>query len=401
MSAIESSLERRRERSERLKQIAPDTAMGNYLRSFWYPIGAVTVLDEWPIKKVRLLGEDLALFRDDDGVYGLVSDTCPHRGASLACGMTDGPLIRCAYHGWAYDKSGQCVDTPAEPEASKLKTRIKIAGYPVEEMGGLLWAYLGKHPAPLLPRFEEVAREDRERSCSISELPCSWLACADNSLDPTHLEHLHMRHLNWVRARKGQPPVAVRKHAKFDFQLFPFGILKKRVWEGGSEDSDEWRIGHPLMFPATLRVPINADWVQFQFRVPVDEDHTMIYWYDSRAAKAGADTSRVPVVPNPWSDEAGEFVLDAINAQDMVMWITQGPSPDHLNEHLGEADRGIALFRKTIHEQLDCVERGEDPMFVIRDPAQNTPYLKIPIEKHGGYSMVLPRRVLASSAPNG
>jgi 5,5'-dehydrodivanillate O-demethylase len=387
MNSVEQSLRHRTERRDRLTQIDPASAMGRYLRYFWWPVAHASTFEEWPVKKIRVLGEDLALYRLDDGTVGLLADRCPHRGASLSCGMTDGAHLRCAYHGWAFGKDGRCTETPAEPATSTLRHRINIAGYPVQEMGSLLWAYLGPQPAPLLPRFEGIVREDRERSCGYTELPCSWLACADNSMDPIHLEHLHLRYTNWVRAQRGQPPIPAHRHVKIDFEPFPFGIMKKRLWEGQSEDSDEWRVGHPLIFPSTLMVPIGPGWSQFQFRVPVDTDRTMIFWYDSREPQAGADTSVVPFAHNPYAGDDGNFRLDAVNAQDMMMWITQGPAPDHADEHLGETDRGIALFRRITHEQLDRVERGEEPLGVLRDPQRNTPYLSLPIENQIGYSL--------------
>src|SRR5271155_1224262 len=146
----------RKQRQDRLTLVGPGTPMGNYMRRFWHPVAAIVELDAEPVKAVKLLGERLALFRSEDGSYGLIAERCPHRGTSLACAMLDGDGLRCAYHGGKYDKSGQCVDTPAEAPASKLKERIKISGYPVQPMGGLLWAYLGPAPTPLLPRYEHM-----------------------------------------------------------------------------------------------------------------------------------------------------------------------------------------------------------------------------------------------------
>lgn len=388
MTAIDRSLEHRRERTERLTRVGPDAPMGRYLRRFWYPVAASVELEAWPVKKVRLLGEDLALYRTEDGTLGLVADRCPHRGAALSCGMTDGSLLRCAYHGWAFDTTGQCVDTPAEPATSKLKDRIRIPGYPVQEMGGLLWAYLGPAPAPLLPRYEHVVRADLEKSVTVSDLPCNWLQCAENSMDPYHLEYLHMRFLNWARKQKGEPPIPVRKHAKVDYELFEYGILKKRLWEGVPEDSEEWRVGHPIIFPGTLFVPIKEDWVEWQFRVPVDDTRTLIYWYDAKTPAPGTTPSpRVPLAENPWCDEQGNYLPDHINAQDMMAWISQGPITDHRRENLGESDRGVAMYRRVLLEELERVERGEDPMGVVRDPAKNTPYIQLPIERHLGYTL--------------
>src|SRR5579871_188438 len=158
----------RKARQDRLTLVEAGTPMGTYMRCFWHPVAAAVELNAWPVKNVRLLGEDLALFRNDDGSFGLVADRCPHRGASLSCGMTDGAGIRCAYHGWKFEKDGRCTDTPAEPAGSPLPARIKIAGYRVEQMAGLLWAYIGPAPAPLLPRYEHLVRDDWQWDIGIS-----------------------------------------------------------------------------------------------------------------------------------------------------------------------------------------------------------------------------------------
>jgi 5,5'-dehydrodivanillate O-demethylase len=388
MTAIDEDLRHRRERNDRLTRVGPGTPMGAYMRRFWHPVAALVELDAWPVKKVRLLGEDLALFRNDDGSLGLVAERCPHRGASLACAMTDGQGIRCAYHGWKFEKDGTCSDTPAEPAGSKLRERMRVVTYPVEVMGGLVWAYLGPQPVPLVPRYEHLVAEGWNRSTGVSRLPCNWLQVAENSLDPLHVEFLHMKYTNWARAQLGQPPIPVRKHARVGYDLFDYGIVKKRLWEGDREDSQEWTIGHPLIFPGTLLVPYHAGWVQFQFRVPVDDTTTICYWYDAKLVPAGeAPRTEVPIWENPWQTPDGKFMPEKINPQDMMVWITQGSITDHTLENLGESDRGVALYRRTLLDEVARVERGEDPMGVVRDPAKNTPYIELPIEREVGYSL--------------
>ena len=383
-----TSIDHRRERTERLTRVGPGTPMGEYLRRFWHPVAALVELDAWPIKKVRLLGEDFALFRSESGGLGLVADRCPHRGASLSCGMTDGAGIRCAYHGWKYDLDGQCIDTPAEPPESRLKERIKIAGHPVQIMGGLAWAYIGPKPVPLLPRYEHLVIDGWNRSTGVSRLPCNWLQIAENTLDSLHVEFLHMKFTNWARAQRGEAPIAVRRHARVAYELFEHGIVKKRMWEGDSEDSQEWQVGHPLVFPSTLLVPYHAGWVQFQFRVPVDDTNSIVYWYDVKKATADEPLhTDVPIWENPWQTADGQFMPEKINPQDMMVWITQGAVTDHALENLGESDRGVALYRRSLLDGIDCVERGEDPVGVIRDVARNTPFIELPVEKDVGYSL--------------
>jgi 5,5'-dehydrodivanillate O-demethylase len=388
MSAEDRAREARGERVEQLTQVSAGTPMGEYLRRFWYPVATTSELDAWPVKKVRLLGEDLALFRTENGTLGLVADRCPHRGAGLSCGMTDGSTLRCAYHGWAFDPSGQCVDTPAEPESSTLKQRIRIAGYAVQELGGMLWAYLGPSPAPLLPRYEFVARDDLQKTIGFTHLPCNWLRVAENNLDPMHVEHLHMRYMNWVRARRGEPPILVRKHAKIDFEVFEYGILKKRLWEGDSEDSEEWRVGHPLLFPGNALIAMTARHVEHQFRVPMDENNTAIYWYQAKELELGeAPVVPIPMVGNPWHTEDGQFHRNSIQGQDMMMFITQGPIGYQRLENLGQSDRGVALYRRVLHQEVERVQRGEDPHGVIRDPSKNDPYIEIPHERRFGFAL--------------
>lgn len=388
MKASDRVLKVRTERIERLTQVAAGTPMGEYLRRFWYPVGTSSELDEWPVKKVRLLGEDLALFRSEDGTLGLVADRCPHRGASLSCGMTERSTLRCAYHGWAFDASGRCVDTPAEPATSTLKDRIKIAAYPVQELGGLFWAYLGPSPAPLLPRYEYVTRDDLQKTIGFTHLPCNWLRIAENNLDPMHVEHLHMRYMNWVRARQGQSPVLTRRHAKIDFEIFEYGILKKRLWEGDSEDSEEWRVGHPLLFPGNALIAMTGRHVEHQFRVPMDETNTAIYWYQAKELDPGeTPILPIPMVGNPWETEDGKFHRDSIQGQDMMVFITQGPIGNQHLENLGQSDKGVALYRRTLLEEVERVERGEDPRGVIRDPEKNRPYIHIPHERRFGFAL--------------
>jgi 5,5'-dehydrodivanillate O-demethylase len=362
--------------------------MGQYLRRFWYPVAAVADLVRGPVRPVTILGEKLALFRTDDGAYGLVAERCPHRGASLACGMAEAGGIRCAYHGWKYAPDGRCIDQPAEDPKSRMKDEIRVVAYPAQALGGLVWAYLGPAPAPLLPRWEFMVREDYDKDVGLSRMPCNWLQIAENTMDPLHIEYLHMRYTDYVNRRKGLPPVKVRKHKEIAFDLFEYGINKRRLWEGDSEDSQEWTVGHPQVFPGHAIVAYGGiDWVQYQLRVPVDDTNTIYWWYNARRREPDkAAQAEVPVWDNPWCTPAGDFMPEQLNAQDMMVMITQGPVTDHAQEHLGRSDRGVVLYRDTLLQQMECVARGEDPLGVVRDPAKNTPWIDLPIERHLGYT---------------
>jgi 5,5'-dehydrodivanillate O-demethylase oxygenase subunit len=368
--------------NERLTRLGPGTPMGNLLRRYWHAVATLAELEQDPVLAVKVLGENLALYRTEQGDLGLVAQRCPHRGASLAYGIPEDDGLRCPYHGWKFSPRGQCLEQPAEPPDSTFKDRIKIPAYPVHEMGGLIWAYLGPEPMPLLPRYDLFVRDDVTREIGISRLPCNWLQIMENSLDPVHLEHLHAVYMNYVFKRQGKPAARVpHKHEKIAFDIFEFGITKRRKWEDESEDSDEWQIGHPVLFPNILAVG-SARAPTFQIRTPVDDEHTLHYWYRARVRTPDEPVQTSPAVYDyPFRTENGQLIVDTINGQDMMAWITQGEISDRTTERLGSSDKGIILYRNLLLEQIDKVGRGVDPMAVIRDPARNTPMITIQRER--------------------
>src|SRR5919205_1741106 len=308
-----------REANERLTRVGPGTPMGAVMRRYWHPIATTTELEQEPVLAVRLLGEDLALYRAESGELGLVAQRCPHRGASLAYGIPEADGLRCPYHGWKFSRAGQCLEQPAEPPDSTFKERIRIPAYPVQEMGGLIWAYLGPQPVPLLPRFEIFLRPDMDHDVGISRLPCNWVQVSENTVDPMHIEYLHMKYTNYVHRRLGKPEVPVRHHERTAYDVFDYGIIKRRLWEGDTEDSDEWTVGHPQLLPGTAVVVIADGWLQFQIRVPQDDTHTTIYWYNGRLRAPGTPPRPgLAVWDNPWKDAADRFIVDTLNGQDML-----------------------------------------------------------------------------------
>lgn len=359
------------ELNDKLSRVGPGTPCGELLRRYWHPIAVVTELKRKPTKKVRLLGEDLVLFKDSSGSLGLIEERCAHRRVSLSYGIPEPAGLRCPYHGWLYDASGKCLEQPAEPVSSTFKDRIRLQAYPVEELGGLVFAYLGPQPAPLLPRYEAYARDNAVRLIGVTTLPCNWLQVMENSLDATHVEWLHGYYSDYVQAgvaaERGLTfhPRRYPHHVKIGFDVFEHGIVKRRVEEGGSEEDDDWRIGHPVVFPCILGSPS-------QIRVPMDDTHTWHLWYTSTPVG-------VPVPPEaadpfvfelPWED-GGPVFTDFTNGQDIMAWVTQGDSAERHLERLGASDVGIILYRDLLKEQIERVERGEDPMEVYRDPAHN------------------------------
>src|SRR5919199_1606812 len=389
-----------KELNERLTRVGPGTPMGNLLRHYWYPIARTPELDEEPVLAVTLLGENLALYRTDSGKLGLVSQRCPHRGASLAYGIPEDEGLRCPYHGWRFDQTGQCNEQPAEPPDSTFKDRIKIPAYPVQELGGLVWAYLGPEPVPLLPRWDILVRDDLERSIGVTHLPINFLQAMENSMDPIHFEWLHAVYGNYVRKRQGKTPVMTpRKHEQIAFDVFDYGIYKRRLLEGEDpETSDDWTTGHPVLFPYILAVGDQGR-PSLQIRVPVDDAHTLHYWYRTTVRAPGAPPqATVELWDEAYVHPNGRLVTETIPGQDMMAWVTQGPISDRTTERLGTSDRGIILYRSLLLEQIEKVERGEDPLGVIRDPAKNEPFIRLDREGTALKSLNIRRDLLGAES---
>ena len=363
--------------NRRLTQVGPGTPMGVLMRRYWHPIAGSAELVQRPTREVRLLGEDLVLYRDKGGRLGLIGARCAHRSVRLVHGVAEPEGLRCPYHGWMYDATGQCIEMPAEAPDSTFKDRVRLPAYPVQELGGLIFAYLGPAPAPLLPRWDLLVHDNALRTIGVTVLPCNWLQCMENSLDPVHLEWLHGRYYMDVLERQGKSPDyargAFRRHRKIGFDLFEYGIVKRRVVEGGSEEDLDWRVGHPILFPNILRQG-GGGRDSFQWRVPMDDTHTYHVDYNVFFPAPGHRAPQADVVPIhqvPIYDEAGELFTDSVISQDYMVWLDQGDVADRSVEKLAESDKGIILYRRLLREQMSIVEDGGDPMCTFRDPATN------------------------------
>jgi len=382
------------EANERLTQTEPGTPMGNLLRRYWHPIAASSELAIEPVLQVRLLGENLALYRNEQGELGLMAERCPHRGASMAYGIPEDSGLRCPYHGWLFSPQGRCLEMPAEPATSTFHHRIRIPAYPVQELGGLVWAYLGPAPAPLLPRYDFLVREDLNREIGVTRLPCNWLQPMENSLDPVHTEYLHGLYTNYVQGRQGKPPsLGILHHERIGFDVFDHGIIKRRVFEGQTEQDDAWAVGHPILFPNILAVG-SATRPNIQIRVPIDDTHTLHICYECTQIQPGEQPRQeIPFYEVRWQHDNGRFTVESVIGQDMMAWVTQGPISDRTTERLGTSDKGIILYRSLLLEQVERVERGEEPLGVIRDPAANA-VIPIPMEgpQHSAIGERLPGR---------
>ena len=257
---------------------------------------------------------------------------------------------------------------------------MKIAGYPVQELGGLLFTYMGPQPAPLLPNYDILAQKKGVlRELFIAELPVNWLQCMENSVDPVHLEWLHGVYGSWSAKLEGRRDAVADslaiydRHKEIGFDQFERGIIKRRVYGNTTKESPKWSVGHPLLFPNILQQGGGGRYF-FQFRVPIDDHHTWhveltSYWFPNDVEVP--EQSVVPYSVIELTRPDGQWRSDDTMAQDHIAWILQGTVMDRSAETLGESDRGVIFYRKILTEQMQLVSDGGEPINIIRDPKEN------------------------------
>jgi 5,5'-dehydrodivanillate O-demethylase len=304
---------------------------------------------------------------------------CSHRRANLCLGNTEKQGLRCRYHGWLYDVGGKVLQTPGEPAGSKLKDSVHHLSYPTEELGGLVFAYLGPKPVSLLPRFHFLAAEG-ERDIYIQAFnDCNWLQCVENGIDPFHVSFVHSD--VWTAMEK-QPE-------KIIFEETEWGGVYKAIRPGRKEGEYNYR-EHPVIMPGISSggdssVSMGQDLeaaklptVSARWSVPVDDEHTMNVRIHYRAPgptkgkprrKDPANQLRIePYKEYKVSDEPvlGYTIPSEIAEEDATILDSLGPIVDRENENLSVIDGGIVLIRQMYLNQVETVKAGKDPKGVIR-----------------------------------
>ncbi|HKP79203.1 MAG TPA: aromatic ring-hydroxylating dioxygenase subunit alpha [Phenylobacterium sp.] len=357
------------EKNRLLTEVGPGKPMGELLRRYWHPIAGVSEFESRATKPVRLLGEDLVLYKDLSGTFGLVDRHCPHRRADLSHGMVEACGLRCNYHGWRYDQSGACVEQPYEdtvhPEL-RMRDKITIKAYPVETKGGLVWAYLGPLPAPLLPDWEPFSWPNGFVQIVISEVPCNWFQAQENSIDPVHFEWMHE---NWGQRLRGESGPYGPTHLQLAFDEFEFGFVYRRIKEDTSEAHPNWTVGRVCLWPHGFFLGEHFEW-----RVPIDDENLLsITWKFSRVPQEQEPyvQGSIPTWEGPVFDAEGRWITSHVMNQDFLAWAGQGRITDRTQEHLGASDRGVLMIRRRFFEELTAIAAGAEPKGLIRDPERN------------------------------
>jgi 5,5'-dehydrodivanillate O-demethylase len=372
------------EENERLTHVGPGTPCGELMRRYWIPIAPFAQLLENPVRSVRVLGEDLTLYKDKSGVLGLIGDRCLHRLVDLKLGIPDERGLRCPYHGWLYGETGKCLERPLEKNPAT--GNLKVKAYPVQELGGLVFAYLGPLPAPALPKWDLFAWPNSIRQIGVNVLDCNWLQCQENTGDPAHSAYAHGHQFKYILERNGklESRSASQDHTLHSrintgvgikdvhAQETSFGFSKALEYStelGASQDGI--RTHSTVIFPFyTQTSAAGSPRSEFQIRVPMDDTHTYHICYQVYSAPPGIQAPHQETVPwyePPMIDEEGKPILDYVLAQDAFMWVAQGPIVDRSKEILGRTDIPIVLLRRQLSEQIRRVEEGQDPINFFRE----------------------------------
>jgi nitrite reductase/ring-hydroxylating ferredoxin subunit len=356
-----------------LTEVGPGTPMGELMRRYWHPIGLTSDATDTP-RQVRLLGEDLILFRDKTGRPGLVYPHCAHRGTSLYYGRVEERGIRCCYHGWLFDVEGHCLEQACEPEGGRTRGKVRQPWYPVQELYGLIWAYMGQpEKKPVLPRYECLENLDPGEILETNDrsiggggpliIDCNWLQHYENLVDPFHVVVLHstfsgtqfvdamavMPEVTWDPVELGVRTTSVRK--------LPDGKVFRRISQAAMPT---------LRVVPSPRVGKYGRVESLGWVLPIDDHHFRIYTVGRVDEPGALAKMRSRQNGKLWEELTEEEHRAAPG--DYEAMVSQGAIAKHSEEHLATSDRGIVMLRRFLQRQVEAVARGEDPAGVSFDP---------------------------------
>jgi phthalate 4,5-dioxygenase oxygenase subunit len=387
------------EDNELLTRTGPGTPGGELLRRYWQPVALGTELPAGaPPLAVRILSEDLTLFRDDQGRIGLLGIHCSHRAADLSYGRVEDGGLRCLYHGWLYDVAGNCLEQPGEPEGSVFKDKVKQLAYPCREAGGLIFTYMGPGEPPLLPNYEFMGAPDENLYASKVYCASNYLQGNEGNIDPSHLSYLHKFFSDAERARTvvggastsntyfGNVVCPTIELEETDFGLRIFTIRD-------AEDGKQYVRVTNFVYPNWAPNPQGVDGYNVNWHVPIDDRSS---WKIRVGFKRGGFTDKAELAKDffkdvdqaswvPFRNIDNRYEQDRQEMEDksfigmgrffpvhdLFATETQGPIQDRTKEHLGYTDKAIAAHRRLLLQAVRTVMEGGEAPHVIRDPAKN------------------------------
>jgi phthalate 4,5-dioxygenase oxygenase subunit len=406
-----------REENELLCRVEGDAPMGQLMRRHWTPVcllEEVADADGTPVH-ARVFGEDLVVFRDSEGRVGVLEEACPHRGASLVYGRNEEGGLRCLYHGWKMDVSGNVLEMASEPAASSMIDKVRHRAYPAHEWGGMVWAWFGA--ADQVPAFQPPpwAPDEHVRvSIAKAVLPCNWAQVLEGAIDSAHTSSLHSSDILpgrvdgakadakiWLRPSTDKAPRMQVQRGGYGFR---YAALRRPIHNAATHEYVRCTV---FVAPATALIPPNNLYNVANVNVPMDDDTTAFYfiaWGDPaqtpepetwrrflrQTVGVDLDDCYRPLRTREnrfWQDrqamKAGNFTgITGFPNQDIAMWVTMGRITNRSRDRLGASDLAVVEFRKQMVDAVRAVQQGQ--------PAIGTGELAIPPEICA-YQAVVPK----------
>ncbi len=390
--------------NELLTQVGPGTPAGKLLRRYWQPVALTDELQPGgaPIP-VKLLGEELVLFRDDVGRIGLLGLHCSHRGADLSYGRVEDGGLRCIYHGWLYDVRGRCLDQPGEPNGGEHRQSICHLAYPCVEKAGLVFTYMGLDEPPLLPNYEALAAPEDRRFIRKFYQECSYLQANEGNIDPVHLSFLHRQFTEDSNDRRqglgvggtDSTPDSLYKNdiaPSIEAEVTHFGVRIFAIRKTGA-DQTFIRVSN-FILPNLCAVPgeVGADGYNMNWHVPIDDTHHWKFMLTFRRSgpldlqtmhqrNASVIDSEYHLTRNLGNrylqdrKEMNDVTYGGMGrtfpVHDGYATESQGPIQDRSHEHLTSTDKAIVAARKLLLNAIRGVQAGREAPHVIRKPDTN------------------------------
>jgi phenylpropionate dioxygenase-like ring-hydroxylating dioxygenase large terminal subunit len=380
--------------NDTLTLTGPGTEAGSVMRQYWHPAALSDELEgSRPVVPVTLLGERLVLFRDSDGELGLIDRACPHRGADLCYGRLEDNGLRCPFHGWHFDRSGQCVEQPGEPEGSTMYQRIKTTSYPVLEKNGIIFAYLGDGEPPSLPNFDCFRAPESHVFAFKGLWECNWLQAMEVGIDPAHASFLH-RFLQDEDPEESYGKQFRDKAADTNIPMtrllreYPRPEISVEETDYGmriialrhlDEDNTHIRITNQI-FPEAISIPMSREMIITQWHVPIDDENC--YWYsmftsfDKPVDKELMREQRLkehrlpdyaPIKNrhnnygfNPQEQRDSTYTGMGLDINVHDQWAVESPGriADRTKEHLGATDVAIIKYRRMLRAAIKNLKEG-------------------------------------------
>lgn len=389
------------EQNEYLCRTGPGTPMGNMFRRYWLPALMASELPEpdCPPVRVQLLSERLIAFRDSSGKLGLMDEFCAHRGVSLWFGRNEEGGLRCPYHGWKYDTTGQCIEVPSEPVSSGFCQKIKLKSYPCVEFGGVIWTYMGpEEEKPELPAFEWAQVAANQRYLSKRWQQSNYLQGMEGGIDSSHVSFLHSGDLNRDPLHRGTDGAKYARNTSttFDIHESAVGLLigARRNAEPGFH---YWRVSQWMMPFYTLIPPYKGNALNGHAWVPMDDENCMAWtmtFHPTRPLTAaeleamenghGVHTELIPGTFRPVANFDNDYLMDreaqkakiyysgikGIAIQDASLQESMGAIANRSRENLVSTDNAIIMARMRLRKAAKALEAGKAPPGLQPDTQQ-------------------------------